>query len=67
MDKTSPGAGGWGDVRHQDEALVTVALQDVNDNLPAFPRTHTHLKLSEDTQPNTLITALPAHDPDMVS
>ncbi|MPC72141.1 putative neural-cadherin 2 [Portunus trituberculatus] len=61
------GRGGWTDSRHLDAAWVSVKLRDVNDNPPQFHRPHAHVTVREDAAPGTLLAALPAHDPDMVS
>lgn len=61
------GRGGWTDPRHLDAAWVSVRLRDVNDNPPVFHRPHAHVTVREDAVPGTLLAALPAHDPDMVS
>lgn len=42
-------------------------LRDVNDNPPLFHRSHAHVTVREDAPPGTLLAALPARDPDMVS
>ncbi|XP_064093764.1 putative neural-cadherin 2 isoform X1 [Macrobrachium nipponense] len=62
---TDKGRGGWHDGRHLDSAWVKVHLRDLNDNAPAFVRSHVHVTVKEDAQPHSVLTSLPAHDPDM--
>lgn len=61
------GPGGWHDPRHLDSAWVSVQLEDVNDNPPAFARPRAHVTVREDAAPGTLLDTLSAHDPDRVS
>ncbi|KAK4295368.1 hypothetical protein Pmani_032058, partial [Petrolisthes manimaculis] len=63
---TDRGRGGWSDARHTDTGWVEVKLRDVNDNPPTFPRPHTHITVTEDTSPGSLLVTLLAHDADMV-
>ncbi|XP_047498494.1 neural-cadherin-like [Penaeus chinensis] len=62
---TDRGPGGWHDPRHLDSAWVSVQLEDVNDNPPAFARPRAHVTVREDAAPGTLLDTLSAHDPDM--
>ncbi|ROT84280.1 Neural-cadherin [Penaeus vannamei] len=62
---TDRGRGGWEDARHTDTAWVSVKLRDLNDNPPAFSRSHAHVTVQEDAAPGTVLAALTAQDPDM--